>query len=120
MATINISIELVFIILFVLMFFLWAIWYRLSTRRLRKKFKKQNLNDENKKSEGGQERRQQGIDGGEPKSENSVSSFAGSPKSSEPKLFQAADIVGTGENKISVGKNRRRSRGLIGRIRRRK
>ena len=109
-----IQIELIVIVIIAFIFLVWSVWFRWSRRRLRKKQNKQNPdNVKYKTREGGAERGDSEVGGGEPSLAEATDSV---PRPTEPRT---RTILPPTDTNVS-GKNDRRFGNAFRRIRRTK
>lgn len=108
---IEIPIEMIVILFLIGVFFFWSLWFNISRRRLKKKYK-----PENDKSRGGKiPERVRGTEGGEPTTSITDQSIERLAPTSEPELLPTTDADKFGKNDNSVGKNRKGIRRFLGR-----
>lgn len=107
MATIQLHIELLLVLAIVVLLVGWAIWYRIT-----KWWAKRKYNPNEDKSKQAEDNRKEQFARGEPKTPNPVVSSSGPDKPSEPRILPVSDAG-------PVRKNRKRSRGIFAKRRRR-
>jgi len=86
-------IESLVILLLILILFIWAVWYNISTRRLIKKY-----NPDDDKSRKGEEKQRGFIEGGEPKLEDATDSLPRPPEPSERTVLETTGVNLVGED----------------------
>ena len=114
----NIQIEYIVVAVMILTFLLWAIWFRLSTWSLRRKYTPEK--DKGKYNDGKKERTE-GRTSGKPRVrelEDTKSDSPRPPQPEKPRVLQTADISPAGENSISNRKTGKGTRGFFRKFRR--
>lgn len=113
--TITIQIELLVLLFIILLVAVWVIWYRLSTRWIRKKYK-----PEEDKSKYGEEKRRAELEGREFEPSKAAICLSGLAPVAERELLSNAAVNPIGEDSKPDGTDSNSIAGIVRKLKRKK